>query len=67
MVDKVFPDTAAERAGIQAEDLLLKMDGKAITGDDALRSYAASLPKGTTLVLELLRDNRPLTLRLVVP
>ena len=67
MVEQVYPNTAAARAGAQANDLLLKMDGRPIASADALRDYAASLPSGQAITLELLRDNRPVTIRLNAP
>ncbi len=67
MVEQVYPNTAAARAGAQADDLLLKMDGRPISSADALRDYAASLSSGQAITLELLRDNRPVTIRLNAP
>ena len=67
MVEQVYENTSAARAGIQANDLLLKMDGRPISSANALREFAAGLPQGQIMTLELLRDNRPVTIRLKAP
>ncbi|MEM1182098.1 MAG: PDZ domain-containing protein, partial [Acidobacteriota bacterium] len=54
-------------AGVRAEDLLLRVDGQAIQSGDALNRYLRSLPQGREVVLELLRQNRPHTLRFPAP
>ena len=58
---------AAAAAGLQADDLLLKIDGRAVGTADELRRYAAGRASGDVLVLELLRNNRPASARLTVP
>ena len=67
LIDSVRPGSAAAKAGLKADDLLLKMDGRTITGVAELRNYTASLRSGRTLELELLRNNRPVSIALTVP
>ncbi|MEM9554210.1 MAG: tetratricopeptide repeat protein [Acidobacteriota bacterium] len=67
MVDEVFEGSAAGRAGIRQGDLLLRAGGESLRSGDALRRLAAESGSGTTIVLDLLRENRPLTVSLRIP
>lgn len=67
MIESVRPGSAAASAGLRDEDLLLKVDGRAVGKADDLKRQVAALPAGTALELQLLRNNRPVTVRLVVP
>ncbi|MCG8457032.1 MAG: tetratricopeptide repeat protein, partial [Holophagales bacterium] len=67
MVETVFRDSAAGRAGLQADDLLLEMNGRPVTDGPTFRDYIFSLEPGTEVTLRLLRANRPLTLLLTAP
>jgi serine protease Do len=70
-VTQVLPSSGAAEAGIQMGDILLKLDGKVITSrrqEDAdnfgtiLREY----PVDGTVELELLREGKPLTLKMAL-
>lgn len=67
MVERVIPNTPADRAGVRADDLILKMDGRTVTSGGALRDYVAGRRPGSVVELQVLRENRPVTLRLEVP
>ncbi|WP_299144091.1 S41 family peptidase [uncultured Dialister sp.] len=60
----VFPDSAAEKAGIQSGDLILSVDGK---GVDALgltgAAQAVRGENGTEVTLALSRNGEPLTIQ----
>lgn len=65
MVDAVEPGSPADRAGLRRGDLILQVDGHAVTGgDDLLRRVAEARGQAT---LDLLRDNRPQRLILPLP
>jgi tetratricopeptide (TPR) repeat protein len=59
MVSSVAPGSPAERAGIAANDLILKVDGRDVGGPGDLRDYVRGRPRGATVVLDLLRANMP--------
>ncbi len=46
----------AERAGLEAGDTLLRLDGLAIADESALRARLAELPAGRTVRVDVLRD-----------
>lgn len=60
-VSQVLPNSAAAKAGVKAGDVVVSMNGKALTSFAALRAEVGSLPVGTRLELGLLRDGKPLS------
>ncbi|QTF07449.1 serine endoprotease DegP [Brenneria izadpanahii] len=60
-VSQVQPKSAAAEAGIKAGDVIVSLNGKAISSFAALRAQVGSLPVGSKLSLGLLRDGKPLT------
>ena len=58
-VSQVLPNSAAAKAGVKAGDVVVSMNGKALTSFAALRAEVGSLPVGTKLALGLLRDGKP--------
>ncbi|MEL7060523.1 MAG: tetratricopeptide repeat protein [Acidobacteriota bacterium] len=67
LVDEVVPDSAAARAGLRADDLLLRAAGQQIETRDDLASIAAARRPGDALEIELLRANRPVRVQLILP
>jgi serine protease Do/serine protease DegQ len=63
LVSQVMPDSAAEKAGIQAGDIIRKVDGKTVDDANALRNAVGLKRSGDTVVLEVLRDGRERTVR----
>ena len=61
LVEKVVPDSAAEKAGIQAGDLILKLEDKQIASGDDLSSAIGAYKPGDTATLTLQRDGKELT------
>lgn len=66
MIETVFPDSAASRAGLLAGDLLLRIDGREVSSEKQLRDLLAQR-HGRSVGVDLLRANRPTAVRLVVP
>ncbi|MBD9643851.1 MULTISPECIES: serine endoprotease DegP [Pantoea] len=58
-VSQVLPNSAAAKAGVKAGDVVVSMNGKALTSFAALRAEVGSLPVGTKLQLGLLREGKP--------
>jgi S1-C subfamily serine protease len=57
-VGEVVPGSPAERAGIRADDLLVALDGRRLTGVTDLQSALEDDLIGTRVVVTLLRDGR---------
>ncbi|WP_271460754.1 serine endoprotease DegP [Pantoea leporis] len=58
-VSQVLPNSAAAKAGVKAGDVVVSMNGKALTSFAALRAEVGSLPVGSKLQLGLLREGKP--------
>lgn len=56
LVGEVTPDGPAEDAGLRAEDILTKIDGKPVKDTVDLRNAVAAIRPGTTIEVELTRD-----------
>jgi S1-C subfamily serine protease len=65
MVGTVEPDSAAARAGLQAGDILLALDGRTIAGADDLVRALTGETIGKRVVLDVLRGTERLALALV--
>lgn len=62
LVAQVRPDSAAARAGIKAGDVIVRYDGKAITGTGQLRNMVAATAPGTRVSIGIVRDGKAKTL-----
>lgn len=61
-VQEVVPESAAEKAGIQAEDVITKIDGKVLTSENGGLAAAVSQKKiGDSVDLEIFRNGETLT------
>jgi hypothetical protein len=63
-VDSVVPGTAAEAAGLQAGDRLVRLDGREIATPDDLQSVTAAHEPGDTVPIAVLRDGEEVELSL---
>lgn len=63
IVERVFVDSPAERAGIKAGDIIEKVDGVSIDGmtTDEIKQRVIG-EEGSKVVISVLRDNKPLDL-----
>ena len=57
-VGAVRPESPAAKAGIRAGDILVEVDGKAVTDPKALRTRTFLLPIGSTVTVGLYRDGK---------
>lgn len=60
-VDSVAPGSAAEKAGIEAGDIITKLDGEEIDGFEALKSAIKRHSAGETVEVELYRADESRT------
>ncbi|WP_185998939.1 Do family serine endopeptidase [Novosphingobium sp.] len=65
-IQAVVPDGAAAKAGIQAGDVVVKVDGKEVTRDQNLSFLVANTAPGTRIPIELIRNGRRMTLTATV-
>ena len=61
LVSQVFEDDPADKAGIKVGDIILKVDGEAITSSRELSRMIAGLAVGKKARITLLRDGKELT------
>lgn len=58
MVGQVMEDSPAEKAGIQTDDIVLELQGVAVTGATELMNRIAMQKPGTEVELTILRDGK---------
>ena len=57
-VNEVAPDTAAEKAGLQAGDIITQINGNVLTSFNELRAKIASLGAGANVKLTIIRAGK---------
>ena len=62
IVAHVEPGQPAARAGVQQGDVIVKVNGKDVTPDNTLSYTVAGLPVGSKVVLDVIRNLKPMTL-----
>jgi Do/DeqQ family serine protease len=62
VVTRVYPGSAAERAGLRTGDVITAANGQRIAGRDALRNFEGLQALGSRVTLDVLRDGRRLQL-----
>jgi len=65
-IQMVQPGEAADKAGLKAGDVVMKVDGKDVTPDQTLSYLVANIAPGTTVPLEILRDGKKMKLNATV-
>ncbi len=58
IVERVLSASPAEDAGMQVEDVVIRVEGVAITGSERLRGLIADLTPGDVVRLRVVRDGR---------
>ncbi|MES2205758.1 MAG: DegQ family serine endoprotease [Pseudomonadota bacterium] len=64
LIDSIMEGSAAERAGLEPGDVILKYDNKAIKSSDELPKLVSQTRPGTSINIEVLRKGHPLNLSL---
>lgn len=57
-VNQVMPDSAAQEAGLEAGDIITKINGKQIKTFSDLRAQIATMGAGSKLKLQIIRDGK---------
>jgi serine protease Do len=65
-VDRIQPDTAAAKAGMQAEDIITKYNGKEVDSTDQFVTMVQGTKPGTTADIVVLRAGKPTTIKVTV-
>lgn len=65
-VEKVVPGDPADKAGIQAGDIILSVDGQKVKSGRALATLVAAIPVGSKASVKLMRDGKTKTLTVKV-
>ena len=66
VVADVQPDSPAERAGVQVRDIIVTVDEKPIESVPVMTLALGARQAGETVVLGVIRDGRPLSVRITV-
>jgi serine protease Do len=61
-VSQVLPKSSAAKAGIKAGDVIVTLNGKAISSFASFRAEIGTLPIGSKLALGIIRDGKPQTI-----
>ena len=62
LVQDVTPGSPGARAGLHTYDLIVAVDGKAVSGNDQLIEMIAARQPGTVASLQILRENHPINI-----
>ena len=65
-VTQVFPDTAAEKAGIKAGDVITHVNDNKVTSFGQLRANVGTMGAGTSVELGILRDGEKQTIEVTL-
>jgi Do/DeqQ family serine protease len=61
IVTQVIPQSAADKAGLKASDVIEGVNDKIIKSSAQLRNTLGLMPPGTPIKLKILRDHKPIT------
>lgn len=65
-VDQVSPDTAAEKAGLKAGDIITKINGNELSGFNELRAKIASQGAGAKIKLTIIRSGEEINVNVTL-
>jgi hypothetical protein len=66
LVTQVMPGSPAEKAGLKKNDILTKIDGKAVKGEESLAAFMASAKIGQEATLTVLRKSKEQKIQVTV-
>lgn len=62
-ITTIYPNSGAERAGLRVGDVVSQVAGKSVRSADALANEIGSHRPGETITLQVVRDDKSLTIR----
>jgi serine protease Do len=65
-VRSVLPGQAGAKAGLKEGDIVLKVNGVEVTPETTLSYIVANVKPGTKIPLEIMRENKPMTINAIV-
>ena len=65
-VQAVEPDGGAQKAGIKAGDVIVKVNNREVNPDETLSFIVASLPIGSRVPIDLIRAGKPMQVTVVI-
>lgn len=66
LLARILPDSPAQQAGLKAGDIIVKFNDTEITTSRTLKPLVGDVTPGETVTLELLRENRRVTVKVEV-
>lgn len=66
LINQVFENSPAEKAGLKEEDIILQYNGKDITDPTQLRNIVASTPPGKEVELKIFRDGNVISRKVTI-
>ncbi|CAN5804619.1 DegQ family serine endoprotease [soil metagenome] len=66
VIAQIVPGGPADKAGIQVEDIVTAIDGRAIVSDNSFRNIVATLPPGRAINLDLFRAGKRIALNATI-
>jgi serine protease Do len=66
IIADVVPDSPAEKGGLKRGDIIQSINGKQVENANFLSRSVAALKPESTATLEIIRDGKPLTLKLTI-
>jgi len=66
MIAEVLPESPAEKAGLKKHDILVKIDGKPVKGEEALAKYMEGARVGQEVTLTVLRKSKELSIKVTL-
>jgi Do/DeqQ family serine protease len=66
VISKVIKDSAAEKAGLMAGDVVIGVNGKPVNTSSELRNSIGLLPVGETVTLDVVRDGKSRSVKVTI-
>jgi len=66
VINQIFENSPAEKAGLKEEDIILQYNGKDITDPTQLRNLVANTPPGKEVELKVFRDGKTFTVKVTI-
>ena len=63
LVSSVTDDSVAAKAGVQAGDVIVSVNGSTVDDGSEVREEMADVDPGAEFTLEIVRDKKPMTLK----